>query len=321
MLDAPIFEEIALGPDGGKAYWVTSSDGVRLRAGHWPATKVAEDNDRAATGTVLIFPGRTEYVEKYGLIARELANLGFETLAVDWRGQGLADRPDRERALGHVDDFDEYQRDVQAIQTLARDLALPEPWYLIGHSMGGCIGLRALHNGLPVAGAIFTAPMWGIAMAPVLRPVAWSLGWALHKSPLKLMLTPGTQRETYLSLAPFEDNLLTTDPGMFDYMRNQAEAHPELTLGGPTAGWLYAALQETRALMATPPPKIKTVTFLGSCERIVMASPITELMQKWTDGDLVMVDGAEHEVLMEDAPTRQRVYDALLSLGQQAGRK
>ncbi len=59
---------------------------------------------------------------------------------------------------------------------------------------------------------------------------------------------------------------------------------------------------------------MKTITFLGSGERIVQSPPIQSLMQKWKDGQLVMVEGAEHEVLMEDAPTRQMVYDALNSL-------
>ena len=35
---------------------------------------------------------RAEYIEKYGMSAVEFAKAGFATLAVDWRGQGLAGR-------------------------------------------------------------------------------------------------------------------------------------------------------------------------------------------------------------------------------------
>ncbi|MDA5094565.1 alpha/beta hydrolase [Aliiroseovarius sp. KMU-50] len=310
MQKAPLFEDIAKGPERGQAYWLTASDGVRIRVGHWPATGTENK------GSILLFPGRTEYVEKYGLIASELTVQGYDVLAIDWRGQGLADRSDPERDLGHVGTFSEYQMDVQAMLGQAELLELPRPWYLIGHSMGGCIGLRALQEGLPVDGAIFSAPMWGIVMSAAMRPVAWGLSWALHKSRFKMMLTPGTTRETYLSLAPFEDNLLTTDLEMFDYMRDQASVHPELTLGGPTTGWLYAALIETRALMALPPPPVKTVTFLGTQERIVMSEPIIAYMENWEQGHLVMVDGAEHEIMMEAAPIRQQVYDALAQLSE-----
>ena len=45
---------------------------------------------------------------------------------------------------------------------LADWLALPRPWRLLAHSMGGTIGLRALTRGVPVAAAVFSAPMWGI---------------------------------------------------------------------------------------------------------------------------------------------------------------
>lgn len=318
MQDAPLFHEITKGPADGKAYWVTASDGVRLRVGHWPANMVADNGgaEKAAPsrGTVLLFPGRTEYIEKYGLIASELCADGYHVLIIDWRGQGLADRPDQDRELGHVGHFDEYQLDVDAMVDLGRHLKLPEPWTLLGHSMGGCIGLRALHNGLPVKAALFSAPMWGIEMAPPLRPIAWGVSWALHKTPLAMALSPGTKRETYLSISPFKDNLLTTDSEMYGYMADQAKAHPELTLGGPTLGWLYAALRETQDLMSRPAPATPTVTFLGTQERIVKTEPIHTQMAKWSNGDLVLVQGAEHEVLMEAKAIRQQVYDALHGL-------
>lgn len=52
---APLFEDIAQGPDGGAAYWVTIADGVRLRVARWIPGN--------ANGTVMIFPGRSEYIE------------------------------------------------------------------------------------------------------------------------------------------------------------------------------------------------------------------------------------------------------------------
>ena len=47
--------------------------------------------------------------------------------------------------------------------------------------------------GLPVAGAIFSAPMWGIRMAQALRPLAWSLGWGSRRLKLDHVYAPGTQ--------------------------------------------------------------------------------------------------------------------------------
>ena len=69
-------------------------------------------------GTAVIFPGRTEYAEKYGPVAGELVARGFAVAVIDWRGQGLSDRHPRNAMLGHVHDFADYQRDVAALMAL-----------------------------------------------------------------------------------------------------------------------------------------------------------------------------------------------------------
>ena len=132
MESAPLFAEIADGPDGGEAWWLTADDGVRIRVGAW-----AKD---APKGTVLLFPGRTEYIEKYGRTAAHLARRGYATLAIDWRGQGIADRLVSDAMAGHVLDFNDYQRDVAAMISAARELDLPKPWHLLAHSMGAVSG-------------------------------------------------------------------------------------------------------------------------------------------------------------------------------------
>ena len=43
-------------------------------------------------GTVCIFPGRTEFIEKYFEVVRDLRARGFAVAVLDWRGQGLSDR-------------------------------------------------------------------------------------------------------------------------------------------------------------------------------------------------------------------------------------
>ena len=130
---APLYDDVAGGPPGGSALWLTCSDGVRIRVGFWRP-------EAAAHGTVLLFPGRTEYIEKYGPAAADLAERGFAMLAIDWRGQGVADRVTDDPQVGHVAHFPDYQRDVAAALETAVQLDLPRPFHLLAHSMGGCIG-------------------------------------------------------------------------------------------------------------------------------------------------------------------------------------
>jgi lysophospholipase len=304
---APFHAALADGPDGGRAFWLTASDGVRLRAAVWGPGDM---------GTVLLFPGRTEYVEKYGRAAADLAARGYATVTVDWRGQGLADRPLADAMTGHVAHFRDYQRDVQAMVALAEDLALPQPFYLMAHSMGGCIGLRALMLGLPVRAAVFSAPMWGIRIAPLMRPLAVTLAAASLLLKRGHRYAPGTTATTYVAEAPYADNVLTTDAEMFGWMKAQVAAVPELALGGPSLGWLHAALAECRALAALPSPATPTLCVLGSAERVVDPAPIRARMARWPSGRLQLVPGAEHEVMMETPAIRTGFYDAAAALYQ-----
>ncbi len=303
--NAPYHADIAGNPNG-ICNWITTQDGVRIRVGHWPLEN--------AKGTVLIFPGRTEYVEKYGRSAAEFSERGFAAVAIDWRGQGIADRLLDNRAVGHVADFSDYQKDVAAVLAHVETLGLPKPYHLLGHSMGGCIGLRALYEGLPVESAAFSAPMWGIQMSPALRPIAWGLSSVSKPLGFSGVFAPGQQAETYVLRADADDNTLTSDPENFGILQNQLKTHPDLALGGPSLHWLNESLREMRKLSQEPSPDVPSITFLGSDEAIVDPARIHERMSKWACGELVILDGGRHEVLMETKTLRDRVFDGAADL-------
>lgn len=305
FLTAPFHAELAEGPEGGEAFWVQTSDGVRIRAGVWPV---------GARGTVLLFPGRTEYVEKYGRAAGDLKARGFATVAIDWRGQGLADRDLADRMMGHVGDFLDYQHDVQAVLALVRGLGVPEPYYLLSHSMGGAIALRALMRGLPVKAASFSAPMWGIAMAAWLRPLAQPMAQLSSLFGQAHRFAPGTNGKSYVAEADFGGNVLTTDPDMWRYMKRQVTERPELALAGPSMGWLHTALSECQAMSVLPAPRTPALTALGTAERVVDPAPVHLRMAGWRDGRLEMFMGAEHEVPMEAPHHRTRFFDLTADL-------
>ncbi|SCZ73936.1 lysophospholipase [Epibacterium ulvae] len=304
---APLYNEVAKGPATGQAHWVRTSDGLRLRIGHWRSTSDTEK------GTLLLFPGRTEYVEKYGITADFFAREGYATLAVDWRGQGLADRLYHDRLRGHIDRFKAFQTDVDAVIQHATDLKLPKPWYVLGHSMGGAIALRALHNGLDVKAAVFTAPMWGIRVPDALRPIARILG---HVAPLLGYggwLAPSTSAGSYVLEQAFDGNLLTNDPMMYQYLRDHLAHEPKLELGGPSVQWVYEALKECTALADMSSPDYPCLTFLGDNEEIVSTEAIHNRMERWANGTLEIVPKARHEVLMENISTRSATHNKIIT--------
>ncbi|MBI1219712.1 MAG: alpha/beta fold hydrolase [Rhodobacteraceae bacterium] len=306
MQAAPFHTALADGPAGGHTLWLTTTDGVRIRVAVWPAA--------GAKGTVLLFPGRTEYVEKYGRAASDFARRGYATVTVDWRGQGLADRPLADRNVGHVERFGDYQKDVAAVLQAVKALALPQPLYLVSHSMGGAIALRALIERLPVKAAAFSAPMWGILLPTGTMPIAWIATRASRLLGLSHHYVPSTGPVTYTAAAPFADNVLTTDESMWAYMKAQITGVPELSLGGPSLHWLQESIDECAALSALPSPTVPVLTVIGGNERVVDPGPVTERMRRWPGGRLEVVPGAEHEMMMETPARRAHFFDAATAL-------
>ena len=303
---APFYHEVAGGPPDGGALWVTTSDHVRIRVGYWP-----KDD---AKGTVLILPGRSEYIEKYASGAEELAARGYAALAIDWRGQGLADRLLDDARVGHVDRFTDYQKDLAAALRAARHLDLPRPWFMLGHSMGGGIGLRAVMEGMPVQACAFTGPMWGIYMSPVIKPFGWMLSHAMPVVGLGTRLPPSTRYENYVLAEPFEGNILTRDPEMYAVMRSQMERYPALALGGPSLIWFREALVECKHLASRPSPDLPCICFVGAEEKIIDVQSCRDRMAIWPRGELDIIPNAEHEVLIETPEVRKHIYDRLDAL-------
>ena len=301
MQEAPYYADIAGGPDGGAAHWLTTSDGLRIRVAHW--------NKADAKGTVLIFPGRTEFIEKYGDAAKEFEKRGFASAAIDWRGQGIADRMTSNRAIGHVGEFTDYQYDVAALMAHATELDLPRPYFLVAHSMGGGIGLRALMNGLDVKAAMFSAPMWGMQMSLPVRPFAWVLSTLSLVFGFDKKMVPGQMEDGYVLREKFAANTLTNDPEVWAMLGRQLEAQPDLGLGGPSLRWLNKSLHELRDLSQMPSPATPCLTFLGTDEVIVDPQPIKDRMKAWTNGKLRIFQGGKHEMLMDLPEMRGQVFD------------
>ncbi|KAB7616208.1 alpha/beta hydrolase [Amylibacter sp. SFDW26] len=299
MTQAPFFDDIANAPKGGIAHWKTCKDGVRIRVATWKS---------GTKGTVLIFPGRTEYIEKYGPTIQSFVDRGYSVAAIDWRGQGLAERIAKNRQLGHVKHFHDYQMDVSAMLEVVEEAGLPKPETLLAHSMGGNIALRALHNGLDIKKVIFSAPMWGIYIAPALRVPAKLISTIGPRIGFSQKFSPNTRSENYVQICDFAENKLTNDKETYDWMIRQLDAHPELGIGGPSINWLHQAFLECAKLLMIPTPQQDCLCFLGSNEEIVHPRSLRHIMGKWENAELIDIQGAKHEPLMDGPEILNQVW-------------
>lgn len=311
LTPAPLHADLAGGPERGKAWFAQTEDGVALRLVHWAP-------EGAARGSVLLFPGRTEYAEKWGLTARAFADAGLASLFVDWRGQGLSGPARGRDAPGHVGDFAEYQRDVRTMLATAGALGLPRPWYSLAHSMGGAIALRSLLEGLEMRAAAFSAPMWGLTVARHLLVLAETLATLGQPLGLDRRRVPGRYRVSYVNEVPFGANLLTSDEAMYARLRDHVARAPELGLGPPSLAWTRAALREIRALAPRPAPALPALAVLGSMERVVCPGAIGARIARWGGAQMHVFEGARHEVLIDTPQTRTTALARIIGFFEQA---
>ncbi|MDB6452105.1 alpha/beta fold hydrolase [Falsirhodobacter sp. 20TX0035] len=273
---------------------LVAEDGTRLRARRW----------EGGPDTVLLLQGRTEYIEKYEPVAEALVTRGWSVATLDWRGQGGSDRALPDPMIGHVRDFSDYQMDLRAVLPV-----LTGRVFVIAHSMGGLIALRWLMEGADVAAIAFSAPMWGLPMEGLMRPVAHLVAGSSAVLNRADRPVPGLTPAPYVTEAPFAGNTLTSDPETFARLKADAAAMPDRMLGGPSLGWLGAALREMRTLTPRPCPPVPALAMVGSRERVVDVTAIRARMARWDGAVLTAIDGAEHEILMERPEIRAAFLD------------
>jgi lysophospholipase len=273
---------------------VTTPDGVELRFARWappPGRK----------GTVCLFQGRAEFIEKYFETIRDLRARGFAVATLDWRGQGLSQRSLRNSRKGYVRSFDEYAIDLD---TFINEVVLPDcppPHFALAHSMGATILLRAAYHGNRTFDrTVLLAPM--IAL-PGLRRTRGTriVVRAMRLAGLGMSYVPGGD-STVMMQRPFIGNLLTSDP--VRYARNVAvlEAKPELGIGWPTVAWADAAFR-AMSEFASPGYALKVrqpmLIVAAGLDQIVSTPAIDEFSVRLRAGSHLIVPGARHELLME----------------------
>jgi lysophospholipase len=288
-----------LGP-GSTAIALRAADGVALRA----ATRGPEGAPR---GLILLLPGRAEVLEKYAPVADLLAARGFALAGLDWRGQGGSARALANPRKGHVDAFAHYARDLRAL--LDATAAAPGPRVMLAHSMGGLVGLRALCGPAPVAAAAaFSAPMWGLAQGAATAWLGRGLSRAARGLGLGARYAPGGGDTPYV-LSGFAGNALTSCPEGFAHAEAVARARPDLSLGGPTWGWVRAAYDEMAAC-ARLRLRVPALIVAGSEDRVVDLRPMRARAARG-EARLALLAGARHEPLFETPAVRARLWAEL----------
>jgi lysophospholipase len=292
-------------PEGAVSGMLKTRDGIGLRFARW-------EPPPGRKGTVCLFPGRTEFIEKYFETVRDLRARGFGVAILDWRGQGFSTRVLARSRKGYVRSFAEYGIDLDAF---VNEVVLPDcapPYFALAHSMGATILLRAAHQGFGwFDRMVLLAPM--VSLPGLRRSAATRISIkAMRLLGLGSSYVPGGDAGVLME-RPFIGNPLTSDPVRFARNIAVLEAEPALATGWPTVAWADSAFRAMRELSEPSyPTKIRQAILVvaAGADRIVSTPAIDEFAIRLRTGRHLIVPGARHELLMEQDCFRSQVLAA-----------
>ena len=289
-------------PNGAEEHWLEGRGGISFRVLTAPAFA------GRPRGSVILCPGRTEFIEKYFEVIAELQHRGFNVMCIDWRGQGLSSRELGNAQKGHFNSFEDPVTDLfTAVKSL--EAYLPRPYICLAHSMGGAIALRTMqYRRVDFDGAVFCAPMWAIkhlgGFAKKYARFVTALGAGGTYAP---GVTHRWKREGY------RNNPVTNDEERHARTQALVEADRNLALAGPTIGWVSAALDATDEFLfpnALSHLRFPIVVISASADAFVDNRRHDQIVALLPNAKHVTIQGAKHEIMMETDERRAQFWAA-----------
>ena len=259
------------------------------------ASRFDADNPR---GTVLIVHGFTENVEKFAEIIHSLLHNGFSVAAYDQRGHGRSGRAEGldDLSLTHVDDFDEYVRDMDIV-CRALVSAMPGPYRVFCHSMGGAVTALYLerHPGV-FERAAMCAPMIAPNLSGMPKPAAKALcvtEKALKHGRKRIFVSkPYSEKETF-------ETACANGRERFEWYEELRYNTPEFHNNGPTYSWLNESIDVTDDILA--PGAVEKIDaqvrlYTAELDTMVLPGPQKAFIDRVKRGEHRVVAGAKHEI-------------------------
>jgi lysophospholipase len=284
---------------------IKTSDGAELRFARWapPANR---------KGTVCVFSGRAESIEKYFETVRDLRDRGFAVAMIDWRGQGHSARRLRDPRKGYVRNFADYELDVEAFvqQVVLPDC--PPPYFALAHSMGGAVMLRIAHAGKRwFDRMVLSAPMIDLPGHRTSFP-ARALLRVMRLAGQGGSYVPGGN-DQLTGLNSFINNPLTSDPVRYARNATILEEDPTLGVAAPTVAWADTAFTAMRGFRAANYPleiRQPILMLAASNDAVVSTAAIEELAYHLRAGSHLVIAGSKHEILQEQDRYRSQFWAA-----------
>lgn len=259
----------------------------------------------APRGTILVAPGRREFIEKkIAEMVPEFLERNFRLIIFEWRGQGLSDHvlDGAMRQRNHITDFGIYLDDLCSFYESVVRQHQAGPLLALGHSMGAHLIMRWLaeRQTTGVHAAICTAPM--LAIGPR-SAHATALGFGRIAVALGRGKSYGPGQHDYGPLErEFANNPLTHDRERFNIIQNYFDAFPDMATGGVTWEWLLAALRSMRDMRNGPclgRITLPVLAMTGGQDRVTPALELERYLPQLPQGKSIIIPNARHDLLNE----------------------
>ncbi len=294
-------------PPGGQSYRLNAPAGGTLRFVLWRAPQ-------PGTGVALVLPGFGEFVEKYHETAADLLARGYSTYVLDWFGQGLSTRALANRQKVHVGDFRRHLSDLHKLVELALPPHAQARRLLVGHSMGAHLGLRYLfEHPRSFDQAVLSSPLAGFnlgrmprRLARIVAEAACALGFGRA-----YVFGAGDYNPKRVR---FQGNKLTHDRARFFDQHAWIARRPGLAVGGPSFGWVRAALRSIAQIERKGfgcGVRIPVLIVASEQDGVVSTAATQRLARAMPFAAYIGVTDARHEILKENDAIRALFWQRL----------
>jgi lysophospholipase len=264
-------------------------------------------------GTVLVLPGWAEWLEKYENFLGEWQQRHFDTVIMEWRGQGLSSRFLADRRKSWIPSLDVLVEDLDRFFT-AQITAAPEPVIIFAHSMGAHLALRWWmekgHAHKNVSSLILCSIMHELNTDPFPLPAAKAIATSAVAIGADKDYAPG-QSAFDQSQTPFEGNRITHDRARYEAMMDALRQTPDLKVGGITFGWLKAVFDSTaqlQGMLLKGAPRKKYLVLGAANDTLVTTEGVRRVASLLPNCESHFYDGAGHELLQESELLRLQVW-------------
>lgn len=312
----PNLDSRFLQPPGWRWHHFTNPHGRKLRFGTVaPKSKIPD-------AVVVCLPGLSEFSEKYYELANNLLDRNLSLWILDWQGQGRSDRPLSNPQKRHVESFDSDIEDLHyfLMEYVKHASVHPDvgriPMVMLGHSMGGNIGLRYLmEHPETFACAAFSAPLTAIKAADFLPLSIAADITAVLKEFMNLRYIVNAKDWSPAERADPKRNIFTHDPTRGAVHNAWMQADPVLQVGGVTYGWLHAALKSCYILeneVKTTPIQIPCLFALAEKDSLVSNTQTRKIISSIPNAETLELKGSFHEIMMEEDSIRNTFLDRFI---------